>query len=156
MPSLVELRAATLDDADAIYDLLMGFYAENGVGKLYPAGVRQKIAALCDPSNGMIVCAILGGRIVGCMGIELRRWFWSEQWTLAEVWTYVMPAARRSSAALRMLKEANAIAERYGVPFIFGVFTPVDTNRKKRLFSRFGREFGATYVGGAVAALERG
>lgn len=155
MPSLVELRAAKPEDADTIYALLMGFYAENGVGRLYPEGVRRKIAWLCNPENGLILVAEIGGDMIGCMGLELRNWFWSEQWTLAEVWTYVAPRARRSSAALRMLKEADKLAKQYAMPFIFGVFTPVDTNRKKRLFSRFGREFGATYVGGHADALAR-
>lgn len=156
MSSLVELRAAQAADIDTIYDLLMGFYAENGLGKLDPEGVRAKLHELIDPAKGMIILAVLGGRIVGTLGLEIRKWWWAKQFVLAETWTYVHPSARRSSAALRLLKTANEIAEKQKVPFIFGVFTPVDTNRKKRLFARYGREFGAMYVGGNAEALARG
>lgn len=155
MPSSVEIRYATPAETEAVFGLLMEMYAESGLVSLAPEKVLAQIAKCTE--RGGVLLAVLEGRIIGTAGLQFGCLWWTKNWHVEELWTFVTKEgrARRSSAGILLLKAMNEVALANNLPLIFGIFSPVRTNSKKRLFGRFGREVGASYIGGTAGTLFR-
>jgi len=144
-------RRAVPGDKHEIYDLLCKMHMEVGMQSMSPLKVVRCINNVVE--NGWCLVVTVDGRIVGSMGAEAGTAWYSDESFMSERWTYVSPEHRKSSIAARLLKEMNKDCEELGVMLVAGVFSPIEPERKMKLFSRFLKPVGGIYIGGRENVL---
>ena len=149
-----EIRRATVDDAGEIHRLLVDrMYPEMlADGVPLPPVDRRKVMdeVLRAIDHGATFLAERDGAIIGALQtVPIQPW-WSTQVVMQERGYYVVPEARKSRAALGLLKAARAMAHDAKVPLWCGVYGVADLDRKTRYMEIAGLELtGASFVGGS-------
>lgn len=109
------LRAATVRDATALYDMLLAYFALN---PKMPAPLPNPTMAwgLGVIMRDGCVIAEIDGKIVGSLGVERGNFPWNPGVPyLNMVWLYVIPERRGGGTANRLLKAAKDIAANNGI-----------------------------------------
>jgi predicted N-acetyltransferase YhbS len=144
----LHVHAASLDDVPAIVEVLLRAHDEWPVGKLSTDEVFKAVTEFVTPPNGTVLLAIdENDEIVGVLALTFFTWWWSSEPTmLMEQIFYVVPEARQSTAAAKLLRGMKEIAELSGYPAMFGVSMPVDQERKEKLLSRYGKKYATMFI----------
>ena len=146
-------RLATDEDKRGVYKLLLEMHEEVGMLEINTLKVARQISKVVN--EGMCVVAIVDGQIVGSIGAEIGAPWYSEQSFLSECWTFVSKDFRRSAIAHTLLRDINEIAKSVNMLLVIGVFSPVQAERKAKLFGRIFRPVGGIFVGGKNDVLLR-
>lgn len=140
------VRLAVRADEPAIYDLLMFLYAENAMAALAPDKVQRQIKK-ATRGNGGIIGVIDGpDGIVASVGLELTRWWYSDDWHLGELWVHIHPDHRDKSHERDLIAFAKQCADRLGVPLLMGIITGHRIAAKVRLYQRQINQVGALFL----------
>jgi hypothetical protein len=88
-----------------------------------------------------------GDRIVGGIGLEPRRFWWSKQQALGDYFLYVAPSHRRGIALKTLINAAHKAAREAGLPLILGGFGSPRLSLFGRLLRLLGfQEIGSLYL----------
>lgn len=82
--------------------------------------------------------AIEENRLVGSVGGMVGQDWWSDQKFLADNWFYVSPDHRKSSIALKLIKNFIEVANDAKLPVRLGHIFSGDIDRKDKLFEKLG------------------
>lgn len=143
------VRLANNTDEDRIYDFLVKYlYAENALFDMSPERVRSSIRTALSPVSG--VCGIIegDGGIEASIGLIAAHPWYSDEWYLDEIWTYVHPDFRKSDRAKRLIEFAKWISTNIKTPLVMGIVTRKRLQAKVRLFQRQMPQVGAWFVYG--------
>ena len=140
----IEFRIAEAEDSEALYDLLLEMHDEVGLFPLAERKVRAKIALVLD--EGACFVAEVDGTIVGSIGVVPEQMWYTDDFMLADKWTFVKQNWRRSRVAIGLLRRAKEFAKRAGLPLAVGVFGAKDTARKNALFGRLFTPVGEMFM----------
>ena len=144
----IVVRSATENDLDSITHLLEHMHAENGLGAVN----RQKaLGVIADVfSNGIALIAEDDGRPVGTVGAKVASWWYSDKQFLGDLWTFVLPEARKTTAAIRLISALRDAAKSLALPLVTGPVTPIEPEEKCRFYRRLGlRPIGGLFMEGA-------
>jgi GNAT superfamily N-acetyltransferase len=141
------VRIADENDEEALWQILKGFHAEQGIGPLSEPIVRQAIQHGTRKQGGVIGIVDGEGEIAATIGIEFSNWWYSDRndpaaSLLREFWIYVRPQYRHSGCADALVdfaKEyADALSRELGmsVPLVLAVLGNERVEAKVRLFRR--------------------
>jgi len=78
------------------------------------------------------------GKMAGSVGGMVGNDWWSDQPYLADLWFYVSPQHRKSSAALKLIKNFIQKANEAKLPVRLGHIFSGDLDRKDKFFERLG------------------
>ena len=145
------IRRALPEDKQELYDLLCEMHKEVGMQPISPLKVVRTIKSVVE--NGWCLAVTVGGPIVGSMGAEAGTAWYSDEVFMSERWTYVRPDHRNSSIAMRLLKQMNNDCKELDVMLVAGVFSPIEPERKMKLFKRLLKPVGGIYIGGRENVL---
>ena len=85
-------------------------------------------------------------KIVGTIGGNMTRWWWSESKMLINTFFFVKEDHRTYDNAKKLIVGFNKIAEKNLVPLILGTSDSKDMERKDMLFEKLGfRKIGGQY-----------
>ena len=143
----IVVRRATENDGDSIVRLLEAMHAENGLGAVN----RQKaLAVIADVlSNGIALIAEDNGHPVGTVGAKVASWWYSDDEYVGDYWTFVVPEARKTSAAIRLISALRQTAKAMKLPLVTGPVTPIEPEEKCRFYRRLGlRPIGGLFMEG--------
>ncbi len=142
------VRLARPDEGDAIYELLLGLYEENGTFRIDLVKTRWTIENLLDPSQGVI--GVIEGEkgIEGSVGLILDSQWYSTDQFLLELWCYVVPECRRSTHAKTLIEFAKWVSDDIGVPLQMGIISTTQTAAKERLYRRQLQHVGGYFMHG--------
>jgi GNAT superfamily N-acetyltransferase len=145
------LKNATERDDQSILNLLTDMHAEAGMGSLNKAKVLNAIRHCRQ--LGCIILVEVNGLPAAVMGLKPDRFWWSDDLGLFDQFTYVAPSARKTKAIFKMVDAATKMAKDAGIPLLLANFGTVDTQRKSRLYKRFGKDLGTTVITGDTSTF---
>ena len=146
MPSKNTTRIADQSDLDNVLDMLWEMHLEAGMGSLSVDRVQKKVMETFN--NGLIIISENKKGLTGTIGLNKFQFWWSDDWALADQWSFVRKDHRKSRAFLSLVKRAKEIANKGKVPLLLANFGTVDEERKTKLFSRIGVKMGTTVITG--------
>ena len=146
MPSKTTVRIADQSDLNEILDMLWEMHLESGMGSLSVDRVQEKVSSTF--SKGLIIISENGQKITGSIGLNKFQFWWSDDWALADQWSFVRKKHRKSKAFLSLVKKAKEISLEAKVPLLLANFGTVEEERKTKLFSRIGVKMGTTVITG--------
>jgi GNAT superfamily N-acetyltransferase len=138
----IEVRFATIEDAEAIARFNEAMALETEDVRLDPATIRRGVAAVVeDPSKGRYLVAALGGEPVGCL---LLTYEWSDWRNATFLWiqsVYTAPAHRRRGVFTALFRRVEEIASG---PGHCGLRLYMDSrnSRARKTYERLGLEHG--------------
>lgn len=104
-----------------------------------PISSEKMIAKINEVIHkGVVFVAIEENRLVGSVGGMVGQDWWSDQKFLADNWFYVSPDHRKSSIALKLIKNFIEVANDAKLPVRLGHIFSGDIDRKDKLFEKLG------------------
>ena len=158
-----EIRLATPEDEEQVFDFLMTLHAENALFPVSPEKVRDAIKHATDRRGG-VIALIEGddGRIEASLGAVVEPWWYTTAPSLNEVWNYVRADCRQTNHAKRLIEFGKVLADQHlcGIPFFMGIISTERTEAKMRLYGRQLQQIGGMFAHGlerpALEAMRRG
>lgn len=141
------VRMAERCDADDVVGLCRELHAENDMFAMSEHRVRAALDLHFDRNGGVI--GVIGdpGHIEGTIVLRTAMPWSSDTAVLEELFSYVLPAHRRSTNARDLIEFAQSCARQLGVPLTAGVVANDQTAAKVELYRRrFGAPAGAMFV----------
>ena len=142
MPSKNTARIADQSDLDGVLEMLWEMHLEAGMGSLSIDRVQKKVIETFN--KGLIIISENKKGLTGTIGLNKFQFWWSDDWALADQWSFVKKNHRKSRAFLSLVKKAKEGK----VPLLLANFGIVDEERKTKLFSRIGVKMGTTVITG--------
>lgn len=142
------VRLANPSDEDRIYKVLSeGLFQENGTFSLSEERAREFIRQAINHEGGIIGIIEEGGEIAGSIGMNLGRFWYSDDWHIEEYWNFVSQPYRnhrsqdgknitRSFYAEDLINFAKWVSERMNMVLNIGIISTTRTEAKCRLYSR--------------------
>lgn len=146
----LKVRLGTPADEEAMLDLALRAWEENGINDVNP----EKMLAMIRPAlylwQGLV--GIIGepdGKIEGAVLLRLSQMWYSDSWMVEEKAIFVDPEYRsaKGGRARKLCEFSKKVADDLGVPLIIGVLSNQRTEAKIRLYERqFGAPAGAFFL----------
>ena len=115
---------------------------------IYPPYNKQLMARYLKGliANELVLILFHDQKIVGTIGGNMTRWWWSESKMLINTFFFVKEDHRTYDNAKKLIVGFNKIAEKNLVPLILGTSDSKDMERKDMLFEKLGfRKIGGQY-----------
>lgn len=153
-PSIV--RRATPQDRESVWDLFRLMHAENAIFTLAEQKVNWILDRVLHPESILegdtgprgflgVIGAI--NKLEGMILLLLCPASWySDDIIFQDCANFVHPAHRRSTHAKALLSYGRHISDSVGVPFLAGIVTSVELERKVKLYRRQMSEVGAFFL----------
>lgn len=139
------IRAATIDEAEAIATLLMDeMWPDINYGEVDFEKGLEEVEGIIRHGSAWLVMD--GDEIAATAGICIGDPFWwsSEQF-ITDKWIFVREKWRKSRAAVLIFKQFAMVADQAPVPVLLSIASMVDREAKERLFARYGDRVGNFY-----------
>jgi GNAT superfamily N-acetyltransferase len=159
------VRLATPEDEDALLDLALRAWHENGVMDINEDKMRGMIRPALYLWQGL--CGVIGEpgeKIEGAVLLRVSQMWYSDSWLLEEKAVFVDPDFRKVGGgrsnqsvghARRLVEFCKEAADKLGVPLLIGVLSNTRTKAKVRLYERqFGEPAGAFFLYGVKTGHE--
>jgi GNAT superfamily N-acetyltransferase len=159
------VRLATPEDENALLDLALRAWHENGVMDINEEKMRGMIRPALYLWQGL--CGVIGEpgeKIEGAVLLRVSQMWYSDSWLLEEKAVFVDPDFRkvgggRSSQSVgharRLVEFCKEAADKLSVPLLIGVLSNTRTKAKVRLYERqFGEPAGAFFLYGVKTGHE--
>ena len=145
-----KIRLGTPEDADAMLDLALRAWEENGIKGVNP----EKMLGMIKPALYLWqwLVGIIGeprGKIEGAVLLRTSQMWYSDEWMLEEKAIFVDPEFRsaKGGRARKLCEFSKKVADDLGIPLIIGVLSNHRTEAKVRLYERqFGPPAGAFFL----------
>jgi GNAT superfamily N-acetyltransferase len=148
------IRMAQQGDEDRLFAIFAVAHAENGYGDMDPERVRDAIAKGCVGDGNVIALVDGPERIEAVIALTPeRRWYSTDKpsnYYSTEMLIYVHPLHRRTRHAARLFRFAQWWEQETKLPVVLNLMPKEDFPGKERLFARFGRRVGASFMIGGT------
>lgn len=152
---MTDVVCASIGDEESLMDLLRQMHRENGLTKLDDLKVRHMVQRLIHRRFGVI--GVIRGRncVEASCGLVLSKMWYSDEWQLEDLWSFVGEPYRRSSHAKLLIEFAKHYSMGIGIPLLMAVMSNDQTAAKVRLYKRQLPEVGAMFLfNGALSSPE--
>jgi len=134
----MNIRRATPMDVSALYILLNEMH-KGTVVSVAPINPEKLIGTInAAIHRGVVLLAEVKNKIVGSIGGMASSDWWSDQMHLSDMWFYVLPDSRNSTAALKLVKSFIKIGNEANMRIRVGHLYSGDFERKDKFFGRLG------------------
>lgn len=155
--TLAVVRLAGAGDEDALFSLLMALREDNNRTlnfNVSDARVREHIEMGTRKTGGLhgvIDAPDEPGVLAGSIGCIWDRWWFSEEWSLAQLWLFVRPEYRAHTSYADALVDwakgmRDALQEKVGKPI--GLINAVVSEDRLETKLRFWRRHSGVMIGG--------
>lgn len=146
----LKVRLGTPADEDAMLDLALRAWEENGIKDVNP----EKMLAMIRPAlylwQGLVgIIGEPGKKIEGAVLLRLSQMWYSDSWMIEEKAIFVDPEYRsaKGGRARKLCEFSKRVADDLNIPLIIGVLSNQRTEAKIRLYERqFGAPAGAFFL----------
>lgn len=150
MDEELNIRIANPNDEEAMLDLALRAWEENGIKNVNP----EKMLGMIKPALYLWqgLCGIIGEpgkRIEGAVLLRTSQLWYSDDWILEEKAIFVDPEFRNAKGgrARRLCEFSKRVADGLGIPLLIGVLSNHRTEAKVKLYERqFGSPAGAFFL----------
>ena len=143
------LTKAKDKDIAELINFLISMHEESTT--LYPQYNKNLMVRFIKPIILDELCLVIkyNKKIIGAIGGQVRRWWFSENQYLGDAFCYVSPKHRSFKNASLLLKGFNNIAEKKLIPCMVGTLDGNDVDRKDQLYNKLNfRRIGSTFANG--------
>ena len=132
------IRRAVPDDIPEVYKLLIAMHDGFEVPRspVSEGKILHMIKHMID--KGIVLLAEDKGKILGTQAGNFSSDWWSEEKFLADTWFFVHPDARKSRAAIKLVKCFIKIGKELKVKVKLGHVYSGDLDRKDKFFNKLG------------------
>lgn len=141
----LSVRAATKDDVDTLFFMLVEMAKENSKHRVTVGKALEHINSVVACGG----CAVVENEereIVATAGISVQQSWFSDDKFLGDSWFYVRPDYRSTRAAFMLKKALFNFSDTAGLDLVLAVFSFVDGDRKSKFFAKSMKHLGGSYV----------
>lgn len=143
----LKVRLAGRDEEEALMVMCRELHAENGLFHLTEDMVRSTLRHAFDRKGGIIGVIGQKGNLRGAIYLMLSQMWYSDEWHLAELFSFVRPEYRKEGYTHRLIEFAQKCSDDANMALLIGIISNKQTEAKVRLYSRFfGNPSGAFFV----------
>lgn len=131
-----DVQLAQPSMAEEITDVLLEGRDE---GFVFPPDreiVLEFVKDIMNKNGGLLGVIVGDSGIEGIIGVKLDKFWFSDQWYLFDLFTFVHPEFRRSTRAKCLLAFAKKCAKEMQLPLVMGIMSNIRTEAKSRLYER--------------------
>ncbi|MEI6412424.1 MAG: hypothetical protein WCR52_23735 [Bacteroidota bacterium] len=140
------VQLVSKDDKEKIIELLKIMHSEYDLFPLDERELEDTIDRMINKTGGVIGVIKSGDRIEALIGLFLDKMWYSKQWFLSEVFTFVHQDFRRSTRAKHLINYAKECAEKMNLPLLMGITSNIRTEAKMKLYERQLDKMGSFFV----------
>lgn len=147
MTDMPSVRIADASDEDEIMSLCRLLHEENGLFDMDEGKVRNTLRMAFAKKGGM--CGVIGapGKIEGVIYLLISQFWYSNDWHLEELFSFVHPDHRRSRNSDFLVEKAKEWAKALDMSLVIGIVSNDRVLPKVRLYrKRLGNPSGAFFV----------
>jgi hypothetical protein len=145
-PSFTGVRIANKADEDAIYSLLLMMHRENGLFSISDNKVRETMGRGTKQEGGIIGVVDGPEGIQATIGLTITQAWYSDDWFLNELWSFVHPAHRKDGHAPKLLNFSKWCSDNMFLPLLIEMVSNKRTEAKMRLIKRSVPYGGAFFI----------
>jgi hypothetical protein len=148
------VRLATMDDLMDLLAMGRELHKENGMLNLDDDLIWQGAIDAIKGNNSVV--GVIGpvGNIEAAIHLAFRKFWYTSDWHLEELWAYVRPQFRNSTNAKSLVQYAKHCADVLNVPLLIGILSNEKTEAKVALYRRqLGNPTGAYFLYNAKTGL---
>ena len=150
------VRKADIRDEPEIMAMCRDLHSENGLFSMDDTKVREHLRRAFAKQGALIGVSGPPGRIEGSIYLMISDFWYSTEWHLAELWSYVMPQYRKSNNAKELINFAKKCSDELKVPAVIGIISNERTKAKVQLYQRqLGTAAGAFFLYGGKTGQVR-
>lgn len=147
------VRKALPGEYESIMMLCRQLHRENGIFSLNEEKVARIIEAALttDERRQRGILGVIGhiNELDGMMLLQVSQYYYSDDYFLEEMFSFVPPRARKSHNGKKLLQWAIKMQETLAIPLMIGIVSTHRTEAKVRLYRRsLGVEAGAFFLHG--------
>lgn len=133
---MTPVRIAGADEEESIMALCRELYSENGLFSFDDDLVRGMLRRAFQKQGGII--GVIGdhGKLEGAIYMLISHFWYSHDPHLEELWSYVLPAHRKTSNAKHLISFAKTCSDRLNIPLVIGIVSNERTEAKVKLYQR--------------------
>lgn len=142
-----KVRVGTFLDEKEVMELCRELHAENGIFKMDEEKTRGVLHKAFAQQGGIIGLIGEPGKLEAAIYMMFGQFWYSHDWHLEELFSYVRPEYRRSTNAKDLIQFAKKCSEELKLPLIIGVLSNERTAAKVKLYERqLGHPVGAFFL----------
>lgn len=130
------VRKATPADAPELMELCRSLHAENAMFTMNEDKVSDMLKRAFDGRGSIIGALGRTGNIQGAIQLIVSNFWYSDEWVLEELYSFVLPQYRKSENAKELIAFAKRCSSELGIPLVIGVVSNIRTRAKVGLYSR--------------------
>lgn len=151
------VRKANAGDEAELMEICRSLHVENGLFTMSEDKVSGMLRRAFTKQGAIIGIIRPDKAIEGAIYLIISDYWYSDDWHLSELFSYVPPAYRKSNHAKELINFAKRCADEIPLPLIIGVISNQRTEAKVRLYERkFDKAAGAFFVYGARSGITNG
>ena len=128
-------------------ELCRALHAENGMFTMSEDKVRRMLHRAFDKQGAIVGALGPSGHIEGAIYLLISDYWYSDDWHLSELFSFVLPQYRKSNNAKELITFAKRCSDEIGIPLIIGVISNERTESKVRLYQKeLAKPAGAFFV----------
>lgn len=130
------VRKAILADLPELMEMCRELHLENAQFAMNDAKVTEMIQRAFNGKGAVI--GVLGGTgtIEGAILLLINSWWYTDEFCLEEIFSYVRPAFRKSTNAKELITFGKRCSDELGIPLVIGVVSNERTRAKVGLYTR--------------------
>ena len=144
-----KIEIAKKEDLSEVLELIIGMHDE--ASTFYPPYNKNIMLRFMQPiiNNGHCIILITDKKIVGAIGGVMAKWWFSENFYMADAFFFVDKKHRSYQNASALLKKLNKIANEKAIPLVVGTFDAKDIEKKDKFYEKLNfRTLGIRYGNG--------
>ena len=130
------VRKATEADLPELMELCRALHAENAMFAMNDAKVADMLKRAFDGRGAVIGALGEAGSIQGAIHLIITSFWYSDEFCLEELYSFVLPQYRKSENAKELINFAKRCSTELGIPLVIGVVSNIRTRAKVGLYSR--------------------
>lgn len=144
----MEPRFAVKEDYDSIMNLCFRLAEENALFDMDPELVSEMICRGLNPEDTHVHLSVIGevGNIVGITCLYIEKYWYSRNLYILELFNYVIPEARRSHNAKKLIAFSKKISDNLDLVLMMGILSNIKLDGKIRFYERYLPKAGAFFV----------
>lgn len=123
-------------DLPELMEMCRELHLENAQFTMNDAKVTEMIQRAFNGKGAVI--GVLGstGTIEGAILLLINSWWYTDEFCLEEIFSYVRPAFRKSTNAKELITFGKRCSDELGIPLVIGVVSNERTRAKVGLYTR--------------------
>ncbi len=130
------VRKAKRIDEPELMEMCRQLHQENAMFAMNEDKVRDMLRRAFDGEGGIIGALGPTGGIQGAIYLLITSFWYSNDFCLEELYSFVLPAYRKSNNAKELVGFAKKCSTELGLPLVIGVVSNIRTQAKVALYRR--------------------